>query len=564
MKASHFRHQSDSRYCFALGEGKLLLRLGIEKDVPIDTVAVVYGPPQYFERVHTSKLLHPRYDDGDFIYYETILEERPARYYYIFEVWSDKRRYIVTETGITESYDFSLGFLSAFQMIAENRADFVLPKPSWQGRVLYQIFPERFASRDDPKTKDYVNRSWDSLDLKGNPPIFLGGDLWGVIDKLDYLAELGVTGIYLNPIHPSPSNHKYDVLDYFDVDPTFGGKEAFKELVKKAHEKGIKIIMDMVFNHTASSHPFFQDVIKKGRASLYHEYYMIHGERPHIALKDYETFANVRGMPKLDTSNLLVQHYIISVCTYWVKEFGVDGFRLDVCEGVSHECWMKLKMALRDMDPELLLIGEVWLNSESYLGADQIDGVMNYPLLGALSSYVLHIRNAKQTAEALAALIVRYKEGHNEMMLNLLSSHDIQRFTRTCNQDRAKVLSAYAAIMAFPGMPCIYYGDEIFMDGGNDPDCRRGMMWDSPVFASEDHAMFKQLIAFHNENDVLRQGEVDVGEENGLLYIQRTLGHKKVTLYLNQTDQPLPFEGRVKLAYRYQNETLLPGGFLFQ
>lgn len=565
LRASQLRHQSDSRYCFVLGDGRLFLRLGIAKEVAVSRVEVTFGPPQSFAKNHDNIVMKLGCIDNDFAYYETVLEALPCRFYYIFRIYSDGICYTYNETGVSEGYPYHLAFLSAFQMIAENRADYMLPKPSWEGRMFYQIFPERFACRGDPKKKAYVNRDWKSLDLhttlRGNP--FLGGDLYGVIDHLDYLSSLGVGAIYLNPIHPSPSNHKYDVLDYFDVEPKFGGKEALRELIEQAHERDIKIVLDMVFNHTSVFHPFFQDVADKGKASPYHEFYFIHGDRPDIRKKNYETFANAKQMPKLDTSNPKVQDYVIEVASYYMKEFGVDGFRLDVCEGVSHECWTRLKMALKKINPEVLLLGEIWLNSESYLGPNQIDGVMNYPLLGAISNYILDHKGAKEMAEELNGLIVRYKWGNITLMMNLLSSHDIQRVYRLASGNHDDILMAYAILFAFPGMPCVYYGDEIFMDGGGDPDCRRGMEWDSAEFKGEDHALFKALGQFHRSSSALRTGEVRIYEQKGLLFIERKSKDETLVLAVNRTPLPIELGKKAELSRHYDGKKLAPKGFAF-
>lgn len=563
MDASNFVHQSDSRYCFAKDDGHLFLRLGVSKSLQIHDLEVIYGPPQGFDKLHYQQAMYPRHDDGTYQYYETVLESHPSRYYYVFRFKVGDETWYFTEGGLLSSFAFDLAFLSAFQMIAENRTDFMLPKPSWQGRIIYQIFPERFACRGAPQDKAYVNRSWDSLQLAGFPPAFLGGDLYGIIDKLDYLKSLGVGALYLNPIHPSPSNHKYDVLDYYDVDPGFGGKQAFKELVEKAHDHDIKIILDMVFNHTSVNHPAFLDVRQKGRNSPYFDYYFVHGDYPDIKEKNYETFASARFMPKLDTSNPKVQDFIIDVASFWMKEFGVDGFRLDVCEGVSHEAWIRLKMALKRIDPEVLLIGEIWLNSESYLGPHQIDGVMNYPFLGAMSSYVLGKNDAKRTAELLCSLIVRYKWGNNENMLNLLSSHDIQRFVRLAKGDKAKVLCAYAVMFAFSGLPCIYYGDEIFLDGGGDPDCRRGMPWNSKEFHSQEHHLFAAMGRLHAQSEALCKGEIDVYEENGLLVIKRASKSEIVHLYVNLSGQSIPFDQKGCLDYGLDGQKLSSPGLVY-
>ncbi|MBQ9457312.1 MAG: glycoside hydrolase family 13 protein [Bacilli bacterium] len=559
MDVLYFRHQSDSRYCYSVSDHEVLLRLAVAKIQPVEKVEVVYGNQMTFGRQHEAKPMEVVYDDGTFLYYQTIISGKPPRFHYVFRIRQNGETLYFSESGLTHDYEFDLAFLSAFQMIGENRTDFVLPKPAWRGRLIYQIFPERFASHGDPKNKPYVNRDWKSHQLGGNA--FLGGDLYGVIDHLDYLSSLGVGAIYLNPIHPAPSNHKYDVLDYFDVDPGFGGKDAFRKLVEEAHRRDIKIILDMVFNHTSFRHPFFEDVKKQGRNSPYYDFYMIHGNKPNPMTKNYETFSHVPWMPKLDTSNPKVQDYLISVASYWMNEFHVDGFRLDVCEGVSHECWMRLKMALQRMDPDILLIGEIWLNSESYLGPHQIDGLMNYPLLGVVSAYVLNQKDAAQIALSLQGVLVRYKEGHNECMLNLLSGHDIQRFMNLVKGNKNDVLLAYALLYFFPGMPCLYYGDEIFTPGGGDPDCRRAMDWESEEFHGHGFALFQKMGCLKRDTKALREGKLFISSEGPLLKLTRALGNEIYTLYLNHSGNEVAFPFPALLSNGLENGKLATSGF---
>ena len=558
MDALSFRHQSDSRYCYAVSDHEVLVRLAVAKKEHPDSVEVVFGNQMTFGREHRALAMVPVYDDGLFVYYEAIIEGKPPRFHYVFHIKEGGKPYYFSESGLTYGYQFDLAFLSAFQMIAENRNDFMLPKPSWRGRLVYQIFPERFASRDDPKNKPHVNRDWNTRDLRG---AFIGGDLYGIVDHLDYLVSLGVGAIYLNPIHPSPSNHKYDILDYFDVDPAFGGPKAFHQLIEEAHKRDIKIIMDLVFNHSSINHPFFEDVRKKGRKSPYHEYYMIHGDKPSPLTKNYETFASARNMPKFDTSNPKVQDYLISIGEFWKKEYHVDGFRLDVCEGVSHEFWMRFKMALKRLDPDILLIGEIWLNSESYLGPHQIDGVMNYPLLGVVSGYLLNQQDANKASQSLQGLLVRYKEGHNECMLNLLSGHDIQRLMNLTRGNKDDVLLAYALLYFFVGMPCLYYGDEIFTEGGGDPDCRRGMDWSSPEFDGEGFALFQRLGTFKRDEKAMREGKLSIHAEGNLLVLTRTLGKTAYSLYLNHSGSPVPFTQNAVVSHQLSGGELATSGF---
>ena len=559
MKLASFRHQSDSRYCFSLDESHVLIRLAVDKDETVDEITLVYGDPMTFAGKHYDLTMHKAHEDLGFDYYEAIVNEEPMRLMYLFSLKVGDKNYFLTESGFYEGFPFSTAFINSFQFVGENPNDFVLEPKSWKGRVVYQIFPERFAAGLPKESKGYVTYPWNTAPMAGKYDAFLGGDLQGVIDRLDYIKELGAGVIYLTPIHPSPTNHKYDVLDYFDVDAHFGGKECFAALVEKAHQKGLKIMMDLVFNHVSCKHPFFLDVCEKGRNSPYHPWFFIYGDKPRRTPLNYRCFGYHFYMPKLNTNYRPVQEYLIRVASYWAKDFGVDGFRLDVSEGVSHDFWMRLKMALRDISPDLILIGENWLNSESYLGPNQLDGVMNYPILDLITAYCLGQRDAKETALRLEGSLMRYKAGHNDMMLNLLSSHDVQRFATACG-DKALSLLGYAILNFYPGHPMIYYGEEIFMEGGRDPDNRRGMIWDCPEFASKEHETFRQMLHLRQEQDFV-EGRFEASAPNDMLLLRR-IGHGCCyNLYCNLGESAYPLPTTPMLSSRVEGNILHQGGF---
>ena len=549
MNITYFRHLSDSRYCFSIDESHVLLRLAVSKLFPIDKVEVIFGDPITYSNKHYYQQMHIKYEDQAFYYYETVINVYPMRLMYIFKITKNKKDYFLCETDIYDGFDFSLSFLSAYQFVGENRNDYILEKPSWKGRVVYQIFPERFAYRENYLDKSYVNADWNIPHIERGQNYFLGGDLYGVIDKLDYLEDLGISAIYLTPIHPSPTNHKYDVIDYFDIEPRFGGKEAFKELVEKAHNKNMKVMMDLVFNHCSNFNPIFLDVKEKGRSSKYYNWFFINGDKPTEWPLNYLCFAYARNMPKLNTNNPEVQEYLISVAKYYVNEYHVDGYRLDVSEGVSHDFWNKFKLALKQLDPDFLVIGENWLNSESYLSSNQFDGVMNYPFLSAVSGYLLGKRDAKRTSLHLQQLLMRYKDGHNRMMLNILGSHDIQRMMNLVN-DPSLSLIGYAIMMFYLGYPMIYYGEEIFMSGGPDPDNRRGMKWNSEYFDSEEHRLFKALIHLRKLSP-LAEGEISITADGELLNIYRYTNDEEYRLVTNLGKVSRLIDGEAILSNNY-------------
>ena len=561
MDLSLLRHQSDSRYCFSLDENHALIRVAVSRLVSLDKIEIVYGDPRSFHRSHSYQPLTLKYQDRAFNYYETVIDLYPMRLMYVFYLVEKGMEYYFSESGLSNQYIFDLAFISAFQFIGENKNDIVQENESWEGRVIYQIFPERFAKSNKLK-KDYVNCDWNCKDLRYNRGALLGGDLFGVTEKLDYLKDLGVGAIYLTPIQTSNSSHKYDVIDYYRVDPRFGGEEAFKELVNEAHKRDIKIMMDMVFNHMASDNPIFQDVCAKGRGSKYYDWFFIDGEKPHKIPLNYLCFGHFAYMPKINTNNVEAQNYLLDVARYWIKEFDIDGYRLDVSEGVSHDFWIKFKFAVKEVKKDILVIGENWFNSESYLGNAQFDGVMNYPFLGAVSGYVCKATDARETAEIFDALMMRYKDGHNRMMMNILASHDIQRFYTLCEANKDLSLLGHAMMIFYLGYPLIYYGEEIFMTGGGDPDNRRGMEWNSPNFSSPEHALFKELIRLR-QDPILKEGDISVYSKDNLLVIKRFYQGSGLALVCNMSDYPQAIDGNIILKNKYNiNKEIEPYGFV--
>ena len=561
MDLSLLRHQSDSRYCFSLDEKHALIRVAVSRLVNISNLQIVYGDPRSFHRSHTYKAMELRYQDAAFNYFETIIELYPMRLMYVFYFKENGQDYYFYEGGLSSQYLFDLAFISAYQFIGENINDIVREKESWKGRVIYQIFPERFM-KSNKLNKDYVNCDWYNKNIGNFRGAFLGGDLYGVIEKLDYLKELGIGAIYLTPIHPSPTNHKYDVIDYYDVDARFGGKEAFKELVIKAHERDIKVMMDMVFNHMSNENPIFKDVERNGKNSKYYNWFFIDGAYPKRIPLNYLCFGNFAYMPKINTNNLETQAYLLDVARYWIKEFDIDGYRLDVSEGVSHDFWTKFKLTCKQLKQDILVIGENWFNSESYLGNNEFDGVMNYPFLGVVSAYINGTKNAIETAEAFDSLMMRYKDGHNKMMMNLLATHDIQRFYTFADRNKDLSLMGHAMMIFYLGYPLIYYGEEIFMEGGGDPDNRRGMEWNSNNFYAIEHKTFKELIKLKRD-PALTSGTIEVYNNNGLLVIKRKSDIGGLALVMNQTNKPITFIGNIIIKNKYNlKQEIEPQGFV--
>jgi glycosidase len=391
--------------------------------------------------------------------------------------------------------------------------------PAWvRDAVFYQIFPDRFYN-GDPANDPSGTLPWGTAPTFRN---FMGGDLAGILAKLDYLQTLGVTALYLTPIFKSASNHKYDTIDYFKVDEHFGDLALLQRLVAECHRRGMRIILDAVLNHCSNLHPFFLDVRKKGPKSKYWDWFYIKKwpfpSRFHThqeALDHYNCWWGFHTLPQLNYHNPAVEKYFLEVATYWLNQARIDGWRLDVPNEIIQSFWPKFRQAVKAVNPDAYIVGEIWDDATAWLQGDQFDAVMNYrfqkALLGCFAEKSLTIRQLDHTLRQIA---VDYPEQATAVMLNLLGSHDTPRPMTAAlksggdHRVATESLKLITTIQfTFEGAPCIYYGDEIGMEGEKDPDCRRCYPWDNPALQNRQlFAHYQKLIAIRHANPALRSG----------------------------------------------------------
>ncbi len=421
-----------------------------------------------------------------------------------------------------------------------NRED-LIDAPSWaDDTVWYQIFTDRFHKSARQKDGYPV---WGSVELGIKNNMFFGGDLPGVIEKIPYLHSLGVTGIYFTPIFKAYSAHKYDTEDYFTIDPSFGTNDDLRELVQTCHKSGIRVMLDAVFNHCGWDHPFFQDVVKIKKASPYWDCFFIEEEdfinfpldangRPavHSIRPSYRTFAMTPFMPKLNTGNPIMEKYLLDVGTYWVREYDIDGWRLDVSNEVSHAFWRKFRTAVRAVKNDVYILGENWDDSTPWLRGDQMDAVMNYEISYPVWQFFGTFNTpGKITAERFAYrinnLLLSYPKTVAKNMFNLVDSHDTMRILTRCGGNVALAKLAYLFIFTFCGSPAILYGDEIGLEGGDDPDSRRCMIWDE---TRQNQSMFdfmRSMIALRKSTPDFKNTELKWHrhDDNVLVYQKGSL-----------------------------------------
>lgn len=527
-------HIPDSRYCFATGEKELVLRLRMAREDEKAKVFLVYAQKYDFTFCRKKLPMEIKYSDRLYNYYEIKMRLEDVRFAYIFQIEEDGNTWYFSEDGVTKEYKFEEGFYNFFQMPYINKND-VMDTVNWmRSAVFYQIFVERFRQGNEKKDTSYINMKWDE---KPTPKSFAGGDLAGIIEKMDYLKELGINALYLTPVFRSISNHKYDIIDYFTVDPQFGTKEELRQLVKLAHENGIRVVLDAVFNHCSMEMQQFQDVLEKGRESRFYDWFIIDGDFPEPEKMNYECFAACNYMPKLNTANEEVQDFLLEIAIYWIREVDIDGWRLDVSDEVSHDFWRRFRKAVKKEKPDSVIIGENWHDAYAYLMGDQYDSIMNYAFTKACLDYFAKgVFSAKDMADKLNSNLMRNTEQVNRMMLNLLDSHDTHRFFTEVNKDKDKMLAAIALEMVFEGAPCLYYGTELCMEGGYDPDSRRGFPWDTNSWDMDFLEKVKELIRIRKQPAV-QYGEIKIEEEQEMLHVERMWENSKIILRINMTEE---------------------------
>lgn len=527
-------HIPDSRYCFATGEKELVLRLRMAREDEKAKVFLIYAQKYDFTFCRKKMPMEIKYSDRLYNYYEIKMRLEDVRFAYIFQIEEDGNTWYFSEDGVTKEYKFEEAFYNFFQMPYINKND-VMDTVDWmRSAVFYQIFVERFRQGNEKKDTSYINMKWDE---KPTPKSFAGGDLAGIIEKMDYLKELGINALYLTPVFRSISNHKYDIIDYFTVDPQFGTKEELRQLVKLAHENGIRVVLDAVFNHCSMEMQQFQDVLEKGRESRFYDWFIIDGDFPEPEKMNYECFAACNYMPKLNTANEEVQDFLLEIAIYWIREADIDGWRLDVSDEVSHGFWRRFRKAVKKEKPDSVIIGENWHDAYAYLMGDQYDSIMNYAFTKACLDYFAKgVFSAKDMADKLNSNLMRNTEQVNRMMLNLLDSHDTHRFFTEVNKDKDKMLAAIALEMVFEGAPCLYYGTELCMEGGYDPDSRRGFPWDTKSWDMDFLEKVKELIRIRKQPAV-QYGEIKIEEEQEMLHVERMWENSKIILRINMTEE---------------------------
>lgn len=527
-----------SEYAFALDDTHYIFRLRTGKG-EAESVRFYYAdravmtPKLQFAPLPMEKFRTDRYFD----WYEIRLETRFERIAYYFELQNG----VETLFYYGDCYEMAGTPTRAdyFQLPFNHRAD-RFAAPAWtRDAVVYNIFPDSFAAGK-------------CLAPNGAPPC-RGGTVRGVTENLDYITSLGFNCIYLNPIFAARSYHRYDTLDYYRIDPHMGAEDDLRDLVRRAHALGIRVILDGVFNHVSSDHPFFRDVLEKGRASRYYSCFYALPETPRLPaageLPGYTCFSYVADMPKTNTADPFLRQYFCDVGAYWVRKFDVDGWRLDVANELDDGFLRAFRASVKAAKSDALIVGEVWENAAHYLGGDMLDSAMNYDFRRYCRRFF-----AEQTVDAetfdtnVSTLLLRYNENALFAQLNLLDSHDVSRFLSLCGGKTERMELAVLLQMTFPGMPCVFYGDEKGLCGESEPEYRRPMAWDASSPLEE---AYRRMIALRKTHPALRYGSFHTELACGGVYrYSRVWNGTKITVAMNLGAEPVKAEKRGTLLLK--------------
>ena len=555
-------HRPMSEYAFAMDENTYVFRLRAQRgDVKRCTLhyadRAAMTPELDFQRMEMPLWRSDRLYD----WFEITLTCPFCRIAYHFEL-DDGSKTCRYAGDCFEKDPAMIRRSEHFQLPYNHRAD-RLSVPDWtEDAVVYNIFPDSFADG----RRSLSGRTGEA-DFQGETCLSrLGGTLNGVRENLDYLRELGFNCLYLNPIFAASSYHKYDTLDYFRIDPTRGTEDDFRALVKEAHRLGLRVLIDGVFNHIGWRHPFFQDVLKWGKASPYWSWFYDLPEQPRYPdageMPEYACFSYVPQMPKTDTSCPEMRDYFCNVGAYWVREFDVDGWRLDVANEMDDGFLRAFRQAVRLEKPDALIIGEAWENAAHFVNHGLMDGAMNYDFRRFCRQFFAEGSiDAAEFDLRLSGLLTRYPRQMMPAQLNLLDSHDVSRFLTLCGGDRARMEQAVLFQMAFPGMPCVFYGDEKGLEGTSENEYRRPMEFDRP---DELEAVYRRMIALRKEHPALRHGDFrTVLARERLFVCRRDAAEERLTLCWNAGDEAAAVPGfskeNVPLLQKGWNGGLLEG-----
>ncbi|MCU0285271.1 MAG: glycoside hydrolase family 13 protein [Acidobacteria bacterium] len=380
--------------------------------------------------------------------------------------------------------------------------------PPWS--VGYQVMPDRFLKSDCQTDRDYFSQ-W------GEVPgyySYFGGDLQGIIQKLAYLEDLGIDFLYLNPIFYARTYHRYDIIDYYRIDPLLGSENELEILVKQAHNRGIKIILDLPLNHCSIDFFAFRDILANQENSVYRDWFHIH--RFPVEVKEHHYYSSWQGnqdMPEFNLHHPAVRDYLAQAAIYWLGRFDIDGWRLDACTSMPGDFARSFVAHMKKVKKDIILIGESWHHESGWLFSEVgVHGLTDYSFYWRIIVPLLEKTNLAldKIAEAIMDLNYRYSYRYGRYCWNFLSNHDLPRLYSII-AEKSNYINALILLYALPGMPMVYYGEETALEGLGDPDNRRCMNWPTPGQNTRFGAWYKALNHLRKDHKSLfSQGNIAV------------------------------------------------------
>lgn len=466
--------------------------------------------------------------DGRYDFFEAVIVHETQLVDYYFRLQSEDETICLGDDVFFDETEADNKDVYSFPNL---KADDVFEFPEWtKDAVIYQVFPDSFYRGDGQDFEGWYRGPREESD-------HLGGTLQGIIDKLDYIESLGANVLYMTPVFMSPTNHKYHTTDYYEIDPRFGTKEKFAELVDLAHARGMQVLLDGVFHSAGLDFFAFQDAVEKGPDSEYWDWFVIDGFPVQTEYPiNYEAWGHLREMPNFNLDNTEVVEYLLDVMVYWVEEMGIDGWRLDTVDKLSNTFLREARRRLRAVKEDCILGGELWYDARPWLKGDTLDSVMNYVFTRALGAFFAQQEITPTTfSHRLGWIRGRYQYQAWEKLWNLLSSHDIVRFLSVADENIERMKLAILFQFTYPGTPFIYAGDELGMTG-HSLQCRCGLLWDEARQSPDLLAHYRLAGRLRKENPALTYGDFEkilVSDERGLYGFARRFEGQEILAFFN-------------------------------
>lgn len=582
MNTSAVRHRSTIDMCYAADNDTAVIRLRTGRD--IEKAYIICDDPfiHWLRRKEewdgTKYPMTLSMELEDHLIWEFRTKPPYKRLQYYFEVVSGEDSYLVYDNKICPAKAQDKSTKQGFKLPWMNPSDVINP-PGWvRNTVWYQIMPDRFCRAGQDNSRKFLRWGQSKISPHGPWDEFYGGDLKGITKRLPYLRDLGINGIYLTPIFLSDSYHRYNTFDYNVIDPVLGTEEDMKELVRRAHELDIRVMLDGVFNHCGTEFFAWKDVLQKGRESRYYNWFFINrddfnvsgNKRWDTADGRYFTFSFVGVMPKLNTNHPEVIQYFCDICSRWVREWDIDGIRFDVGDEISHTFLRELRRTLKPLKNELFLLGEIWFDSLPWLEGSEYDSVMNYPTYNCVNDFDREQGlSSVDFMHSLNACLAMYPEQVTEVLFNFIDTHDTKRISEECNSNTDLLLQKLAMLFTLPGTPCIYYGTEIALRGKHEWENRSCMPWED-IESGKYSGIFGEvsgLIKLRHECPQLKGPFINFihhADHPRVLHYLRSdeNPNNKIGVCLNCGNVDVSFhaEGKVLFSRLYDGQKLLPNG----